>query len=455
MGIINSNKEINKKKINCGDSFNVKLSLSASPNIVENPTDIVLILDRSGSMDGDPLTNLKKGAKKFVEIIDEATDDNNDGQIGSGSRIGIVSFSETATKNTELITSVADLDDAIDSLVALGATNHEDAFKKAVELFDPNSSNARVIVMFTDGVTTAGGNPVPITDLAKSDGILIYCIGLVGSTGLNINTLNTWSSDPDSAYVVVTPDDEDLEQVFQELAENISNPGATDLNLIDTVDSCFQITGIVNASKGDAEILSDNSIKWNMDELGVTANEAATLEFTVKHIGNCSGMIKVNTDIEYQDNEGNLVAFPSPFIEVDCDKPVCIEECPTSIEIVTPECEDYIKYDAGSIKVNSLGTILELKVRIKDICPYKRVALAVILNELDCNNKEYQRGFKTMVIPAHTHPTCRDVVVECIKFVLPEELDIIDENHTMCNKRRFVANFIANYIDNNFYCSNN
>ena len=60
MGIINSNKEINKKKINCGDSFNVKLSLSASPNIVENPTDIVLILDRSGSMAGDPLINLKK-----------------------------------------------------------------------------------------------------------------------------------------------------------------------------------------------------------------------------------------------------------------------------------------------------------------------------------------------------------------------------------------------------------
>ena len=57
-----------------------------------------------------------------------------------------------------------------------------------------------------------------------------------------------------------------------------------------------------------------------------------------------------------------------------------------------------------------------------------------------------------MVIPAHTDPMCRDVVVNCIKFVLPEELDIVDEQHSMCNERRFVAKYIANYIDNDFSC---
>ena len=32
------------------------------------------VLDRSGSMAGSPLTNMKAGAKTFIDIIDEATD---------------------------------------------------------------------------------------------------------------------------------------------------------------------------------------------------------------------------------------------------------------------------------------------------------------------------------------------------------------------------------------------
>lgn len=67
-------------------------------------------------MTGSPFINLKNGAKKFVEIIDEAIGSTQDGQIGNGSRICIVSFSSTATKDTGIITSVADLNNAIDAL---------------------------------------------------------------------------------------------------------------------------------------------------------------------------------------------------------------------------------------------------------------------------------------------------------------------------------------------------
>ena len=65
MGIVNSNKALSTTQINCGESFKVTLSLAAAPDIVTNPTDIVLILDRSGSMSGSPLANLKNGAKKI------------------------------------------------------------------------------------------------------------------------------------------------------------------------------------------------------------------------------------------------------------------------------------------------------------------------------------------------------------------------------------------------------
>ena len=55
MGVTNSNKQISTDRILCGGTLNVTLALAASPDIVSNPTDIVLVLDRSGSMAGSPL----------------------------------------------------------------------------------------------------------------------------------------------------------------------------------------------------------------------------------------------------------------------------------------------------------------------------------------------------------------------------------------------------------------
>ena len=156
MGVTNSNKVIRTDQISCDGSLRVTLALTAAPDIVSNPTDIVLVLDRSGSMAGVPLESMKAGAKTFIDIIDEATDSSSDGQIGSGSRIGIVSFAATATADAPLMTSVDTLKAAVDALSAGGNTNHADAFTQAIDLFDPASSSAKVIVMFTDGNTTTG-----------------------------------------------------------------------------------------------------------------------------------------------------------------------------------------------------------------------------------------------------------------------------------------------------------
>ena len=74
MGITNSNKVINMDRIGCDGSLRVTLALTAAPDIVSHPTDIVLVLDCSGSMAGAPLASMKEGAKTFIDIIEEATD---------------------------------------------------------------------------------------------------------------------------------------------------------------------------------------------------------------------------------------------------------------------------------------------------------------------------------------------------------------------------------------------
>lgn len=453
MGVTSSNKLVNADRISCDGSLKVTLALTAAPDIVENPTDIVLVLDRSGSMAGAPLAAVKDGAKTFIDIIDEATDGSQDGQIGNGSRIGIVSFATEARVDAQLIASVDALKSAVDSLSSGGNTNHAQAFSKATELFTPPSGNAMVIVMFTDGNTTIGAPPAPVAAAARAQGITIYCIGLIGSDGLDVEALNNWATDPDATHVAVTPDAADLEELFAELAANISNPGATGIKIDEVLSPDFIITGILPPDKGDTQLLDAHRLKWTIDQLGVTGSESAILEFFVRHVSKEPGTKAVNQSITYSDNEGNVVIFPDPKVEVNCDIVVDPEGCPEPVEFTAEGCQDGVLVDMGDVYLESLGRIIQMDVTVKNVCPGKRVALAVILTEEDENGMEHQRGMKTFALPAHSAPVCRDILVKCIKFVVPESLVMADEeNGAMCSPRKFKARFIAHNIDTDYRC---
>ena len=455
MGVTNSNKVLSTDRIGCDGTLRVTLALTATPDILTNPTDIVLILDRSGSMAGAPLASMKAGAKQFIDIIAEATGGAPSGQIGSGSCIGIVSFAGNAADDTQLITSVAGLKAAVDGLTAGGNTNHADAFSTAAQLFDPASANAKVMVMFTDGNTTTGAPPAPVAAAARAQGIVIYCIGLVGADGLDVSALNEWATDPDASHVAVTPDAADLEALFAALAANISKAGATDIVIDERLQPDFVLANILTPSKGTATQLDSRSLRWTISELGVTASESATLSFDIRHVAQSSGVKPVNQSITYSDAEGNQAAFPDPSVTVDCGGVVYTEPCPIPVDLEAEGCADTVLVDLGDVYQESQGRILQLSVTLKNICPGKRTALAAILTEVDSQGSEYPRGMKTMTIPAHSGPHCRDIQVRCIKFVVPEDLDVSGGSPlSTCDRRRFKARFIAHSIDAGFQCCN-
>ena len=451
MAITRSTKELSTTAIDCGGTFEVILTLGAEPDIASNPTDIVLILDRSGSME-QSLSALKNAANVFIDIIDESTDGIPDGNIGGGSRIGIVSFSDSATQDTQLITSVAALKAAVNALTADGFTNHADAFTKALALFDFQSSNAKVMVMVTDGVTTVGGDANAVASAAKAAGVTIYIIGLAGNGGIDETALRQWASQPDSEFVSIAPSDAELEAIFGELAQTITSPGATNVVINEYLSDCFRILSVSTPTRGTAMLLDENRLQWLIPELGVTAQEEAVLRFTAEHIGDCNGLVAVNDSIDYDDAQGNTVDFGNPLIEVDCGNVVIPEPCPEPVDVTLEGCQDEIEIDAGVAVLESLGRILKLDVTIPNVCPGRPVALAVILTEVDDEDNEYRRGMKTLVIPAHDGGSCRDVTVRCIRFVLPEELDVTGTPDRLCNERNFRVRFIANYIDTGFTC---
>ena len=454
MSIIHSDKRISASQIPCDGTLKVTISLTAKPDIQDHPADVVLVLDRSRSMAGAPLASMKAGAKTFIDILAESTGGSQDGQIGGGSRIAVVSFASTATKDTQLITSVAALKAAVDSLTAAGSTNHADAFTKAGELFDPGSSAQKIIVLFTDGKTTIGPPPAPVAAALRDSGVVIYCIGLTGSDGIDVATLHEWATDPDSEHVAVTPDPAELEELFADIAQSISKPGATGIVVDEVVHSDFQITSILTPQKGDATLMGPNTIRWTIEELGATDVETATLEFYVRHIGETGGTKPVNQSITYTDREKQDVSFPDPKVLVDCGVVTTPEGCPEPVEVTMDGCQDFVSVDLGDTYLQSQGRILEVRATLHNVCPDKRVALAVLLSEVDEKGKEHPRGMKSVTVPVHHCPACRNVLVRGIRFILPEDLYVSATPGKLCTPRNLRVRLFSHYVDYDFQCCN-
>lgn len=451
MGITSSNKVVDRSEVGCDGEFQVTLALTAAPDIIENPTDLVLVLDCSGSMSGVPLAAMKEGSDTFINIIQQATDDGSgSGDLGSGTRMGVVSFSSTAVVDAPLTASVSQLKGAVDALTAGGSTNHGDAFAKATQLLETGTNPVKVMVLFTDGNTTAGPPPAPIAAQARDKGIIIYCIGLVGSDGLDVSALNNWATDPDSVHVAIAPTPQDLEEIFAELAANLTKPGATDLKIVEQLNPDFEIVNIVTPAKGTVEQQSDTQLTWKMDSLGVSGVESATLAFRARHRGVTGGVKQVNQSIQYSDAQGNLVDFPDPTVNVKCDVVVCAEPCPTPVDVVAERCSDTVVVDVGDVQLGGQGRVIQLELTVKDVCPNRRVALGVILEEVGPDGKTEPRGVKVFTLPAHTQPGCRDVQVQCIRFVVPEDMSLWGKS--LCDTRRFQVQVIAQAMDGEFRC---
>lgn len=449
MGIRLATKTINEDMIHCNQTFQVTLGLLASPDITDNPTDILLVLDRSGSMTGKPLADLKTGARAFVEIIAAATGGTD--TIEGGSHIGIVSFSDQAALDVPLSTSVTALTTAITALQADGRTNHGDAFEKAIAAFENTSDNPKILVMFTDGKTTAGTDPDPIAAAAKAMGITIYMIGLIGDDGIDIPRITLWASLPSADHVIITPDSGELEELFKDLARQIVSPGATDIQILETLNADFQIVSINTITKGAVVQTGPQTLRWEIDELAALTDEEARLTFTARFIGTTSGLKAVNASITYEDKEGNSVTFPDPLIQADCGLCQCVECSPKETAVTAPGCQDTITLDLDQVHLESTGRIAQVRVTLKNVCPEKRVALALQLLELDEQDQEIKRGMKFFTIPAHHGPNCRDVDLRCIRFILPDLSCPCGASQTGCRPQiRLIARAFAHYIDFDF-----
>ena len=127
-------------------------------------------------------------------------------------------------------------------------------------------------------------------------------------------------------------------------------------------------------------------------------------------------------------------------------------ECPPRPEngdIHFEKCEDYKRCHLGNTMIDGQGRILDLTLRLINVCPGKRVAVGVTLGEVDSRGNERPCGMKTFTVAAHHHSCCSDIPVETIRFISPEDSCPNGAGGMCGNGRHFVAKVSAHYIDFN------
>ena len=109
--------------------------------------DTVLILDDSGSMEGEPVNKLIESAQKFCESVLGASGTN---------RVAIITYSTNAELKCDFTNNMSTLQSAISDMDEYGMTNIYDALSIANDLLSKSTANVKNIVLMSDGLPNEG-----------------------------------------------------------------------------------------------------------------------------------------------------------------------------------------------------------------------------------------------------------------------------------------------------------
>ncbi|MFN8009667.1 MAG: VWA domain-containing protein [Terriglobia bacterium] len=176
--------------------------------------DLVVVLDTSLSMDTQDVVpgRLEKAKHEVRALIDGL----------EGDRVGLVVFAGNAMVNCPLTidqNAVKLFLEILDTqMIPRPGTNISDAIEKATRAFDPKERRHKVMLLLTDGENLEG-DPLKAAEQARDEGAVIFTIGVGTPAGEPIplrdehGNVTGYKKDEDGSVVVSRLDEESLQQI--------------------------------------------------------------------------------------------------------------------------------------------------------------------------------------------------------------------------------------------------
>ena len=262
--------------------------------------DLVMVIDNSGSMSGEKITQVKHDATELIESI--LSDSNN--------RIGLVSFNSDATKLSDFTSDSAALISLINNLDTPGCTNYYDGFKKAEEVLEgyQKQNNRDLIMLFlTDGFPNEQTpNEIPEYQALKAKYPYMTINGIQYEMGNEI--LDPIKDVSENQFIA------NMDSLNNVLFEASIVPYVyNNFTLVDYInDEYWDVDSIDNieATIGETALTHNGNtpvVTWTMNEVLISGQSAKlTIDITLKN----AGAIAENTFLPTNDHETIQSSLP-------------------------------------------------------------------------------------------------------------------------------------------------
>ena len=188
----------------------------------EDSIAIVLIIDKSGSMKGEPLNKAQEAAVDFVQ------------RLGQYDQAAVISFDNRVTIESDFSSSKNDLVSVIRGIQAGSDTALNDAVTKGLEHLEGNDSIRKALIVLTDGKENRSTTTTEaLLRRAMDSGVPIYTVGL--GSNVSEDVLGKLADSTGGRYSTA-PTAEELLTIFRRIAEelkrqyilNYKSPGGAD-----------------------------------------------------------------------------------------------------------------------------------------------------------------------------------------------------------------------------------
>ncbi len=280
----------------------VQLMVKGACPLGDGRLDVILVIDRSGSMQGSPMAAAQSAALAFLNELNPA-----------GAQVGVVAFSSAPAEVVQPLSSdLGGVVRAIAGLVASGQTDYLSALDKAKE--QATGSAARrdvphVVVMMTDGRPTTPTGVLEKADELKRAGVTLFTIGF--GTTIDPQLLRDMASAQDLYFDA--PSEAELADVYREIARRI-----TAVRLLKRATVTDELPADMVYENGSAvppAKVNGRTLSWDLVDVPATGR---TLSYRVrpKQLGKRPTNVRAVLDyIDASDEPGQMV-FPVPEITV-------------------------------------------------------------------------------------------------------------------------------------------
>jgi len=310
-------------KISLGELVTVNITISGDSSqcgqsVVIKPLDTYLVLDHSGSMEGEKMEQAISASGAFVDTMDFSFD-----------RMGIVQFDDSAQVIQPITNQPTDIKNTINAIEVAGGTDVAAGLQAAYEALKTQrrADAIPVIIVLSDGQSDVSSIE-HVASAAKAAGMVIVSIGLGDDVDENaMRNMASLNENGKSLYFPA-PDASQLDDIYQDIARAIRKYGlAKNITLRFQAD-IYQFQ-IIPDSISPAGNLAGDTITWQKEILD-DGETVFSFQTRARNVGDHTvGQVIEASFLECEQNDKSLSLKAAPLVTISqiSDPPPVPLEC--------------------------------------------------------------------------------------------------------------------------------